>query len=67
MKSFAEIVKAWGRKNMASDLNIPKERVRGWERFDGIPDEYWQELLDKAPERNIEISPEILIDLAARN
>ncbi len=67
MKSFTEIVKAWGRKNMASDLSVPKERVRGWERFDGIPDEYWQELLDKAPERNIEISPDLLIDLAARS
>ena len=67
MQSHREIVRAWGREALAADLNIPKERVRAWERFGSIPAEYWQDLLSKAPDRNIEISPEILIRLAARD
>ena len=66
MKSHSEIVRAWGRDEMAADLDVPKERVRAWERFDCIPDKYWRELLNKAPERDISISPDLLIDLAAR-
>lgn len=67
MDSFSEIVRAWGRDVMASDLRVPKERVRAWERFDTIPDEYWKEILATAPKRKIKLSPEILISLAARN
>jgi DNA-binding transcriptional regulator YiaG len=67
MKSFSEIVRKWGRENLAADLQVPKERVRAWERFDTIPDEYWKEMLATAPQRNIRISPNLLIDLAARD
>ena len=67
MKSMTELVVAWGRKELAGDLGVPVERVRAWERFNTIPDKHWRELLDKAPKRNIKISPELLIDLAARN
>jgi len=67
MQSQSDIVRAWGREVLAADLGIPKERVRGWERFNTIPAEYWREILAKAPERHISISPDLLIDLAARN
>ena len=67
MESHREIVQTWGRQALASDLEIPEERVRAWERFDNIPAGYWQNMLNKAPDRNIDISPEILIRLAAKN
>ena len=67
MKSYAEIIRAWGRAEMAADLGVPKERVRSWERFDTFPDEHWKLALELAPTRNIEISPDLLIELAARN
>ncbi len=72
MDSFTEIVQTWGRANMASDLSVPgeqvpEERVRSWERFNTIPDKHWRRLLNKAPARNISISPDLLIDLAARS
>ncbi len=67
MNSNTEIIDQWGRVLLAVDLGIPPDRVRNWERHDSIPKEYWRELLNKAPERNIRISPELLIDLAARN
>ena len=67
MSGNRKIIEAWGRAQLAVDLDIPKDRVRGWERHDTIPKEYWRELLNKAPERNISISPDLLIDLAARN
>ena len=66
MHSFTEIVETWGRTELAIDLGVPKERARQWSRDNSIPQWYWKGLLSKAPERNIEISPEILIDLAAR-
>ena len=65
--SNRKMIRAWGRAILAFDLGIPLDRVRNWERSNSIPKEYWRELLDKAPERNIKISPEMLIDLAARN
>lgn len=67
MESFSDIVKTWGREVMAADLGIPKERVRAWERFDTIPDEYWKSILEKAPGRNIPVSPDLLIELASRD
>lgn len=67
MQNFTEIIKHWGRDQMAADLGVPKERVRGWERFNKLPQEHWRLLLSKAPERNIAISPDILIDFAAKN
>ena len=67
MQDFREIVEAWGRKELASDLGVPKERARQWSRDNSIPQWYWRVLLEKAPKRNIEISPKLLIDLAARD
>ena len=67
MESPRKIVQTWGRQTLASDLDIPEERVRAWERFNSIPAGYWEEMLNKAPGRDIDISPEILIRLAARN
>ena len=67
MESYREIVQTWGRQTLASDLNIPEERVRAWERFDSIPAGYWQNMLNKAPERNINISGDLLINIAAKN
>ena len=52
---------------LASDAGVDVETVRGWRKRDSIPAKYWRELLDKAPKRNIRISPDLLIDLAARN
>lgn len=74
--SFSAIIEAWDRSGispaqsqavMAADFNVPKERVRGWWRENSIPSEYWQEVVDKAPTRGIAISPELLIELAARD
>jgi len=67
MESFTEIVESWGRQQMATDLGIPKERARQWSRDDSITAKYWKDLLSKAPDRDIDISPETLIRLAARN
>jgi len=67
MRSNTEIVIKWGRALLAADLDIPEDRVRNWERSDSIPKEYMREMVEKAPERNIQISDELLIDLAARN
>jgi len=67
MKDFTEIVETWGRTNMVDDLGLPKDMARQWSRDNSIPAWYWRELLSKAPGRNISLSPEILIDLAARN
>ena len=52
---------------LADDAGVDIEAVRGWRKRDSIPAKYWRELLNKAPERNIRISPDLLIDLAARN
>jgi len=67
MESFREIVETWGRQQMATDLGVPKERARQWSRDNSIPQWYWKGLLAKAPDRNILVSPELLIDLAARD
>ena len=67
MDSFTDIIRAWGCERLASDLSVPKERVRSWERFNTFPDEHWKLALKLAPNRNIEISPDLLIDLAAKD
>ena len=68
VQSFTEIVETWGRKEMAADLNLSnKDMPRQWSRDDSITAKHWKRLLEKAPERNISISPDLLIDLAARN
>jgi len=67
MDSFREIVETWGRTKIANDLGVPKERARQWSRDDSITAKYWQDLLSKAPSRDIDISPEVLIRLAAKN
>lgn len=67
MQSFTEIVESWGRAELAADLGVPKERTRQWSRDDTIHAKYWRGLLEKAPERGIRVSPELLIDLAARD
>ena len=66
MKNFTEIVETWGRTNMVADLGVPKDMPRQWSRDNSIPAWYWRRLLNKAAERNIAISPDTLIDLAAR-
>ncbi len=66
MESNAEIVKVWGRDKMAEALSVPKETVRSWQRLDTLPKEYWKDILRCAP-RDMALSPELLIDLAARN
>ena len=67
MNSYTEIVNTWGVTEMAFDLGVPKERVRGWKRYDTLPPANWKRLLEKAPARNIKISPDLLIDIAARD
>ena len=67
MQSFTEVVETWGRDVLAKDVGVPKERARQWSRDDSIPAWYWKTLLAKAPKRNIKISPDLLIDLAARD
>jgi len=67
MESFTKIVEAWGRLEMASDLGVPKDMPRQWSRDDSIAAKYWRELLNKAPARNINISGDLLIDLAKRS
>ena len=67
MLDSREIITTWGRGRLAKDLDIPKERVRSWVRQNSIPVGYWQKLLNKAPERNIHISGDLLIDIAARD
>ena len=67
MQNMSELIDVWGRKELANDLDVPKERVRGWRRHDTLPQKYWKRLLEKAPSRNIEISPDLLISLAARD
>lgn len=68
MKTFRDIISAWpGVDFLAVDIGVGVETVRGWWKRDSIPVKHWKRLLDKAPERNISISPDLLIDLAARN
>ena len=64
MDSFTNIVRSWGCEKLASDLGVPKERVRSWERFNTFPDEYWKLAVKLAPTRNIEISLDLLADIA---
>ena len=65
--TYTQIIKTWGRKEMAADLGVPVERVRGWERFNKFPPQHWRVALNKAQARNIPISSDLLIDLAARD
>ena len=67
MQNMAKLIDTWGRAELAKDLGVPKERVRGWRRHDVLPPKYWKRLLEKAPARNIKISPDLLIDIAARD
>lgn len=67
MKSYSEIVEAWGRNTMASDLDVPPERVRGWQRFNTIPVGHWKRLIELGPVRGIEVSADLLIRIAAEN
>jgi len=66
MTTYTEIIKAWGREKMAQDLCVPKERVRGWERYNKFPAKNWKLALEVAP-KPIGLSPNLLIDIAARN
>ena len=66
MQSNKEIIQAIGRRNIATELEIPEERVRGWERIDSLPAEYWKEILAMAPLYNVELSAALLIRIAAR-
>lgn len=66
-KSFSEIVETWDRFELAYDLRVPPERVRGWLRDNSIPSSYWKDILSMAPDRGIDITPDLLIDLAARH
>ncbi len=66
MDDFFEIVEIWGRPEMSADLKIPKDMPRQWWRDNSIPAWYWRRMLDKAPERNIDISNDLLIDMAER-
>lgn len=61
-----DIIEAIGRRNIAEALNIPEERVRGWERIDSLPAEYWKEILALAPLHNVELTAVMLIRIAAR-
>ena len=67
MQNISDLIDVWGRAELAHDLGVPKERVRGWRRHDTLPQKYWKRLLKIAPDRNIDISPEMLIDLAERD
>lgn len=50
-----------------AELQRLKDRVRKWDQLDILPVEHWQTLLEIAPSRDIDISPELLIELAARD
>lgn len=79
MESFSEVIQTWGRQQLTVDLAEPlgireetddfrrlKDRIRKWEELDILPTEHWKAILSKAPSRGIKLSPELLIDLAAR-
>lgn len=66
MNTYTEIVVAWGRQQLAEDLGVPPERVRGWERFDKIPSSNWRRMVDLAPTRGVNISPDLLLNIAAK-
>ena len=51
---------------LADDAGVDIEAARGWRKRDSIPAKYWKVLLNKAPERNIDISGDLLIELASR-
>lgn len=67
VNSFTEIVETWGRAELASAMGVPKERARQWSRDNSIPQRYWKRLLAEAVEREFPISPDLLIDLAAKD
>ena len=86
MESYSDLIQAWGRGEMLSDLapglgislepttdeekaelKRLKDRIRKWDQLDILPVEHWQALLEIAPSRDIDISPELLIELAARD
>ncbi len=67
MHSFTEIVETWGRKRLVTDLGLPEDMPRQWSRDDSIHAKYWKKLLASPRAWAIGITPEILIELAARN
>lgn len=68
MNSFEQIINAWPSiGEFANDMGVNVETARGWRKRDSIPAKYWKRLLNKASQRNISISADILVDLAARN
>ena len=67
MQNFSEIIEIWGRPEMSDDLKVPPDMPRQWWRDNSIPAWYWRRMLNKAPERNINISADLLIDIAARD
>ena len=68
MKSFTQVMCAWpSMALLAEDAGVDVEATRGWRKRDSIPSKYWRRLLNKAPERNINISSDLLVDIAARD
>ena len=66
MRSFAEIIDAWGTRGaLARDVGAPAGRVAVWRYRDRIPATYWLKLVAAAAERGIEgVSLETLAALS---
>ena len=68
MKEFNDIAERWPSRAMfATDLGVKYTTARGWSQRDSIPSAYWRALINAGMRRNIEISPDLLIDLAAKD
>lgn len=68
MDSFQQIIKKWpDRSALASDLGVMDETIKGWIKRESIPANYWKRLIAAGAERGIYVSPDKLIDLAARD
>ncbi len=50
---------------IVEDMGVPERRARGWKQRNSIPDDYWADLVNKARQRRLYVTPELLMNAAA--
>lgn len=66
--NHSEIIMNWpgGMRVFADDMGVLFNTARGWRARNSIPDKYWIDLVEKARERRVYVSPEELMRSAAQ-
>lgn len=67
-KTFSEIIELWPSPScpeLAKDLKLENDTVYHWYHRNSIPAKNWKQIISAGKKRRIEISPSLLVELAA--